>query len=93
MSITVAYGQTSLDIALQGMGDVERVFDVALLNGGSITQDLVPGTIVEIPAPALDKQKMVNLFSIPFNKPASDVITPIFAGIGYWYVDRDFKTT
>jgi hypothetical protein len=45
--IPVIQGQTFFDIAIQEFGSVEAAFSFATLNGFSVTDDLVPGALLQ----------------------------------------------
>lgn len=49
MEVTVLANQSLQDIAVQVCGSVLSVFDLALLNGISVTENLVPGTKLKVP--------------------------------------------
>lgn len=72
MQINAAYNQELIDIAVMGCGDATRLFEVAQLNGLGITDLAAAGTAYDTPAAVLTKQKLVSLFSLPFNAPASN---------------------
>lgn len=93
--VTVSYGQTWLDIAMQELGDVERVMELALLNGRSLTDNLQSGEVVIVPAFNVAKRNLVQLFANNANKPASgesiiaDTVTA-GEGIEFWAISNDF---
>ena len=93
-TITVNEGQTLLDIALQGTGDLTRVFEVAALNGVDITDDLPIGGMIQSPDPAVDKSYLVDLFAVVYQKPKSAdnevARTNGREGIGFWAIAVDF---
>jgi hypothetical protein len=92
--IPVSEGQTLLDIALQGSGDLFQVFVIAASNGIDITDDLPVGSLVDVPAPAVDKVYLVDLFTPAYAKPVSadNNVTLIQGrdGIGFWAIEDDF---
>lgn len=82
--------QGLIDLALQEAGTVEGIFEVAFLNGLSITDDLVPGN--EYLKPAIQVQKIVDLFANT-HKPSSNgynELTEQPEGIDYWYIENNF---
>ena len=94
--VTVSYGQTWLDIALQELGDMERVIELALLNDRAITDDLQAGEELMVPDFDSTKRDIVQLFGNSANKPASGD-TFIAAepdsngeGIEFWALEYDF---
>jgi hypothetical protein len=48
--IKVLQGQTFFDIAIQELGSAEGAFELAVLNGLSVTDDLDPGQELQLPA-------------------------------------------
>ena len=95
--VTVSYGQTWLDIAMQELGDIERAIELARLNGRSITDALEAGEVLNVPAFDSSKRSLVNLFSNKANKPASgDTFTSADAGnegIEFWALENDFAVS
>ena len=94
-SVKVLDGQTLVDIAIQELGDGERVIELATLNEMNVTDDLVSGEYVEVPDYDKSKRSMVNLFADDANKPASGIVTDngvlLPQGIGYWRIENNFK--
>ena len=94
--ITVSYGQTWLDIALQELGDMERVIELAQLNGRAITDELQAGEELIVPDFDLEKRSIVQLFRNAANKPASgDTFSAAEPGstgegIEFWALENDF---
>jgi len=93
--VFVEEGQTVIDIVLQELGDAERIFEVAKLNGLGITDELAPGSYLLVPTYNQDKREIVRVFSDPSNKPASrrrisDIEVVLQQGIDYWAVNMDF---
>lgn len=90
----ILYGQTSLDMAIQELDDVERLFEIAIDNDISITDDLVPGTQLLVGDPDKSVRNIVQLFSDPANAPASadeeQLVNSRLEGIGYWKIENDF---
>jgi hypothetical protein len=93
-AIKVEYGQTLVDLALQSCGDESRLFELADLNGIGVTDDLVPGNMMNVPEPETKKQRIANL--LRDRKPASGV-NPIppggelnEEGIEFWALEVDF---
>lgn len=93
-AVKVLYAQTVIDIAIQELGDAQRSFEIAKLNGISISDDLVAGGSILVPDFEADKKNLVQLFSDDANKPASadadieDLIFP--SGINFWAIELDF---
>ena len=94
--VTVSYGQTWIDIAMQELGDVERVLELVLLNGRSLTDELKAGEVLSVPDYDPSKRRLIQLFSSSVNKPASgESLTAsndvsIGEGIEFWAIENDF---
>ncbi len=94
--VTVTYGQTWADIAMQELGDAERQLELAFINGRSLTDVLQSGEVIEVPAFDLSKKQTVQLFTNSANKPASgdNFILPGTVqpgeGIEFWAIENDF---
>jgi hypothetical protein len=95
--VTVSYGQTWLDIAMQEMGDVERSIELAQLNGRSITDPLEAGEVLIVPDFDSAKKSIVQLLRNKANNPASgdtligaDPDTGGNEGIEFWALENDF---
>ena len=69
--IKLGEGQAVIDIAMQELGDVERLFELCLLNDVNITDELEPGTVFTVPDFATDKKRVVAFFSDKTLAPAS----------------------
>lgn len=72
-SVIVHQGQTLFDIAVQESGNVAAVFDWALKNNKSITDDLVTGEFLINPDSSYTDKASVNYFATTQNKPASAI--------------------
>ena len=88
--VKIKNGQTLADITLQVTGDIERWFEVALLNDASITDDLVPGVSVVCPDVASNKRGIADIIEIESNNPASDDDEEVLGGIGHMQIEFDF---
>lgn len=94
--VTVSYGQTWLDIALQELGDMERAIELARLNDRAITDDLQAGEELMVPDFDSEKRSIIQLFSNTANRPASGdtfiATDPVSVGEGieFWALENDF---
>ncbi|WP_282333238.1 hypothetical protein [Pinibacter soli] len=81
-------GQTLIDLAIQASGSLEALFDIALLNGISITDELTIGQIYKL-TEVVDDSVVNNLYPL---KPASALfdISDQSEGIDYWAIEKDF---
>jgi hypothetical protein len=78
-------------MTLQGTGDVERWFEVALLNGVGIADELPVGTLVTLPPAAGNKQSIAVRLQVWNNRPASDGDNnELPTGIGFMQIGNDF---
>lgn len=50
MKVKVLQGQSLFDIAIQKIGSAEGAFDLAVLNGLSLTDELASGSELSLPA-------------------------------------------
>lgn len=67
--MTVLQGQSLLDIAIQELGTAEAAFDLAVLNGMSLTYELEAGDNVKIPA--VCDATVVNYYKLNGIHPAT----------------------
>ena len=86
-SINVQPGQTLEDIAIQYCGDYSAIFQLAKLNGLSLTDDLVPGQALVLPAAV--NARVRSVYADRRYVPASGVEV-VEEGIGYWGIEYDF---
>lgn len=90
-TITVKEGQTLLDIAMQYLGNSERVYDIANLNEIEITTDLVVGQELWIPDTEITDESIAEVFEENDLIPASmDSIDIENEGIDFWAIEDDF---
>ena len=47
--VTVSYGQTWLDIAMQELGDIERTMELVQLNNRALSNELEAGEVLLVP--------------------------------------------
>ncbi|WP_367867903.1 hypothetical protein [Pedobacter sp. WC2423] len=92
MEAVVDQGQSLLDVALQHCGDVSVIFDIAVLNGVSVTEKLKPGTVLILPE--VSDAGMVRYFFqnnfIPATDTGSVKAIELPEGIDYWAIGIDF---
>ncbi|MGQ0737671.1 MAG: hypothetical protein ACT4OJ_01300 [Bacteroidota bacterium] len=90
-NVRIKENETSLDVAVLNSGHVDGVFDLALTNGLSITQDLVSGDEL-MTGPVIDEEAKTELGSRRA-RPASAIDInegEQLEGIGYWIIGNDF---
>ena len=89
----VSDGQSLLDIAIQYCGDASEAIAIAILNGVSITDDLVTAQSIDVP-PTINS----DISGYYENKglcPATGITTPaesalIEEGVEFWAIEYDF---
>lgn len=89
----VLSGQSLIDVAIQCCGSAEAAYDIAVLNGLSITDDLTAG--LELTIPAAVNSSIVSYYTQKGIKPATGITTEaenalIGEGIEYWALEYDF---
>lgn len=96
MKIIALHNQTLLDIAIRHCGTVEAVLDIAVLNNVSITDDLVPGQLLNLPTKDYGAQEVINFFELNQMEPATALteeqkaLTEGKSGIGFWEIGNNF---
>lgn len=98
--VTVSYGQTWLDIAMQELGDIERTMELVQLNNRALSDELEAGEELLVPNFDSKKRSIIQLFRTAANKPASGYTfivadpqqqpEPIGEGVGFWTFENDF---
>jgi hypothetical protein len=58
----ITAGQSLLDVAIQELGSVEALFDLADAAGLAITDELTPGAVLPVPFSAASKPDIVGYF-------------------------------
>ena len=95
-AITILDNQELIDIAMQELGDVERVFELCLLNNLSLTAVLNADDIILVPDFDQDKKRIVTQFSHKSLAPASGddmVLLVESGGIGFMQIGNNFKVS
>ena len=59
----VTAGQSLLDVAIQELGSLEALFDLADAAGLAITDVLTPGQVLEVPTSSVARPELVSYFS------------------------------
>lgn len=96
MQVTILNSQTLQDIAIQYCGTLEALFDIAFLNNISVTEELSPGQILNIPQVDYGFQEVVNYFLINKKQPATALTQEMIfiiegnTGIDYWALENNF---
>jgi len=94
MQQTVLHNQSLLDFTLHHCGKLESLFALAISNGVSVTSEIVPGTLLDVPK-TLDKaDDIVNFFKFKNIEPASEftgnTLPDVPTGIDYMIIGTDF---
>lgn len=86
--------QTIIDLALLNSGSLEAFFEIALLNGLELTQEVNPGT--NLLMPEIVERRPVNYYQERGHIPITGVIdNEELAGEGleFWAIENDFIIT
>ena len=87
--ISVLQGQTIFDVAIQEFGSVEASYPLATLNGMSVTDDLVPGMLLQ--KTSIVNKIITSYYSDKALKPATGgVVVSSIGGIEYWAIETEF---
>jgi hypothetical protein len=90
MRTTVLNNQSLIDIAIQECGSVDAVFQIALLNGRSITDDLVVGDELRMPPAA--NTAIAQYYENKALKPATSITGDMLDILGSVW-DSTFDST
>lgn len=91
----VIHNQSLIDVAVQHTGSAENLFQLAVLNGKSITDDLVPGEEIAIDSSINIDEDIFQFFQNKKLRPATGEVTeptatPELEGISYWIINKNF---
>jgi hypothetical protein len=92
--ITIIAKQTLPDIAIQGGGSLETLFNLAADNDMSITEVLTPTHILSVST--VEDADIATYYDHKQLRPISEYAANEYIfpeGIGYWYVECDFVVT
>lgn len=73
MIVTAVNGQSLFDLAIQLYGSVKYVFELAMANGLSITQELEPGQLLEVPELETENNGIKDYYAANGIKPATAI--------------------
>jgi hypothetical protein len=94
MQKTVLHNQSFADFALHHCGKLESLFDLAISNGKSITEEIAPGTLLEVPDTINKADDIVSFYKLKRIEPACGFVgdkLPIQPeGIDYMIIETDF---
>ncbi len=96
-NIVVLSHQNLLDIAVQNFGNAKAAFDLALKNGLSLSEDLIPGQVLQLPESLYKDTDVAGYYRDKKLQPATALSQAFYAatkkkeGISYWAIHIDFK--
>lgn len=94
MQKTVLHNQSFADFALHHCGKLESLFDLSISNGVSITEEITPGTLLEVQDTVDKADDIVSFYKLKNIKPASSFVGStlpnIPTGIDYMIIGTDF---
>lgn len=99
MIITALHNQSLLDLALQHTGTIESVFEFAEANAFNITDDVVAGKTLVLPAEAFSNKDILNYYTAKNLQPATaftkedEQVFERLEGISIWAINLDFIVT
>lgn len=97
MQITVLHNQSLLDLALQHTGTIESIFELAILNEKSITDDMVAGASLLIGE--ISNKDILSYYTAKNIQPATafskedEQVFERLDGISIWAINLDFVVT
>lgn len=99
MIVTVLHNQSLLDLALQHTGTIESVFELAGANALNITNDVVAGKTLILPAEAFTNKDILAYYTAKNLQPATafskedEQVFERLEGISIWAINLDFVIT
>jgi hypothetical protein len=91
VTVKAIAGQTWVDLAMQQLGDEERIFELCDNNKAGITDEVEAQKVIKFPSLASEKKRIVNILSVI--KPSSMFYgTGDLApdGIEFWAIEFEF---
>ena len=94
--ITVLHNQSLLDLALQHTGSIESVFELAEANAINITDDIVAGKTLALPAEVFTNKDILAYYTAKNLQPATafskedEQVFERLEGISIWAINLDF---
>jgi hypothetical protein len=96
-TVNVKPHQCLLDLSMQLKGSIGALFDFAIANGISITDDLISGSTLWVPdTEIIDRRTFQTLRDesiIPSNAYTAEDLVAIKGGIGYMGIQVDFRVS
>lgn len=93
MQETVLHNQSLIDFTLHHCGTVESIVAIAIANNWSITEELQPKRILELPVNIVKDEDIVTFYSNKKHVPAFNYSAPISSddgGIGEMIIEKTF---
>ena len=96
MTITVLHNQSLLDLALQHTGTIEIIFELAEANTLNISDDVVAGNTLVLPAEAFTNKDILGYYTTKNIQPATaftkedEQVFERLEGISIWAINLDF---
>lgn len=95
MEITVLHKQSILDISIKYTGSVLNAFEIAVANGRSVSDELMPGESLEIPNTSIKDDDILMFYKAKKVNPATAELNLSTVeerkGIGAMKVGFNFK--
>jgi hypothetical protein len=91
-NVTAKENQTIVDLSIQETGSIEGMFDIAVLNDRSVTDDLESGELVNADVIVNDDLVYDQYVKRGLN-PASntaELVSGLEEGIEFWAIEEDF---
>ena len=94
--ITVLHNQSLLDLALQHTGTIESIFELAEANTLNISDDVVAGKTLVLPAEAFTNKDILGYYTAKNLQPATafskedEQVFERLEGISIWVINLDF---
>ena len=95
MIITVLHNQSLLDLALQHTGSIESIFELAVINGKSVTDDMTAGASLLVEEATTNKDILAyytakNIQPATAFTKADEQVFERLEGISIWAINLDF---
>lgn len=85
--------QTWEDISNHIYGKPDYSFELAFLNGSSITDEVPAGMVIRYREHSREELVLKTLNGIPATAIAAGIAEPAPEGIGYWIIENNFKVS
>lgn len=92
--VVALFGQTWTDLALQELGDEQRLFELCDANQAGITDDVAAGQLLNVPQADVGQRRTISYLKA--RRPASNRASTIAGteeGIEFWAIEFDFTVS